>query len=76
MVKTLKRIGNSQGLLIEKPILELLQITMDTPLEITTDGQRLIITPITENTSRKNRIKALNEKVTNQHEDPFRKLSK
>ncbi len=76
MVKTLKRIGNSQGLLIEKPILELLQITMDTPLEITTDGQRLIITPITENTSRKNRIKALNEKVTNQHEDTFRKLSK
>ena len=76
MVKTLKRIGNSQGLLIEKPILELLQITMDTPLEITTDGQRLIITPITENTSRKNRIKALNEKVINQHEDTFRKLSK
>ena len=76
MVKTLKRIGNSQGLLIEKPILELLQITMDTPLEITTDGQRLIITPITENTSRKNRIKSLNEKVTNQHEDTFRKLSK
>ena len=76
MVKTLKRIGNSQGLLIEKPILELLQITMDTPLEITTDGQRLIITPITENRSRKNRIKALNEKVTNQHEKTFRKLSK
>jgi hypothetical protein len=34
MVKSLKQIGNSYGVIIEKPILELLNITPETPLEI------------------------------------------
>ncbi len=45
MVKNLTRHGNSYALIIEKPILELLNITHDTPLEITTDGRALIIRP-------------------------------
>ena len=39
MVKTLKQIGNSYGVIIDKPILEILHITPETPLEITTDGR-------------------------------------
>ena len=46
MRKSLSAIGNSLGLVIEKPILELLGITRDTELEITTDGTRLIIEPV------------------------------
>ena len=45
MVKTLTRHGNSYALVIDKPILELLKIDGDTPLEWTTDGRSLIITP-------------------------------
>jgi antitoxin component of MazEF toxin-antitoxin module len=45
MVKKLTRHGNSLALVIDKPILELLNITKDTPLEITTDGRSLIICP-------------------------------
>lgn len=45
IVKLIKH-GNSQGLLIPKPILELLNIGMDTELEITTNGKQLFITPI------------------------------
>ncbi len=45
MVKHLVKHGNSYALVIDKPILELLGITPDTPLEITTtDGKSLRVT--------------------------------
>jgi antitoxin MazE len=46
MQKRLSAIGNSFGIVIEKPILELLDIDRETDLELTTDGERLIIEPI------------------------------
>lgn len=46
LVKTLSPIGNRLGLIIDKPILDLLGIARDTPLEIKTDGEALIIRPI------------------------------
>lgn len=46
LVKTLSPVGNSLGLIIDKPILDLLGIARDTPLEIKTDGDALIIRPI------------------------------
>ena len=46
MVKTLVKHGNSYALVIDKPILELLNISPDTPLEVsTTDGKTLTIKP-------------------------------
>lgn len=48
MTKTLTAIGNSLGLIIERPILDLLKIDRDTPLEITTDGKGLYIKPVEE----------------------------
>ena len=48
MSKRLQAIGNSAGIIIDKPILELLRITLDTELELKTDGQSLIITPVRE----------------------------
>ena len=47
MTKKLVRHGNSAALILDKPILELLNVTMDTPLEITTDGRSLVISPTT-----------------------------
>lgn len=46
MVKKLSTVGNGLGLIIERPILDLLDISKDTPLEITTDGEALIIRPV------------------------------
>jgi len=48
MIKTLTPIGNSLGLIIERPILNLLDIDRDTELEITTDGKTLMIQPVRE----------------------------
>ena len=46
MVKTLTKHGNSYALVIDKPILELLRVTPETPFEIVTDGQCLVLAPV------------------------------
>jgi len=46
MVKKLTRHGNSMALVLDKPVLELLKIDSETPLEISTDGTALIVTPV------------------------------
>jgi len=48
MVKKLTRHGNSLALVIDRPILDLLGIDADTPLQITTDGKGLHIVPAVE----------------------------
>ncbi len=74
MVKKLTAHGNSSALIIEKPILQLLNITMNTPLEIATDGKNLIISPV-RNAHREKRVKAAMAKVLKQHEKTFRALA-
>ncbi len=74
MVKTLKQIGNSYGVIIDKPILEILHITPETPLEITTDGQSLQIRPV-----RPRKRPPLNESlaaVNKRHASTLKKLAK
>ena len=53
MVKKLTKHGNSLALVIDRPILDLLRIDPDTPLEVSTDGQRLIVAPAKSSTRRK-----------------------
>ena len=48
MVKKLIQHGNSAAIVIDKPILELLNISFDTPFEVTTDGKNLILSPQVE----------------------------
>lgn len=62
MVKTLTRHGNSYALVIDKPILELLHATPETPFEIVTDGQCLVLTPVRNRAEEKKFQEAL-EKV-------------
>jgi antitoxin component of MazEF toxin-antitoxin module len=73
MRKKLSTIGNSLGVVIEKPILELLNIDKDTELEMTTDGSRLIIEPVR---LRKRRLLASAKKAMDAHDATFRKLAK
>ena len=46
MVKNLTKHGNSYALVIDKPILELLRVTPETPFEIITDGRCLVLSPV------------------------------
>jgi len=74
MRKNLTVIGNSLGLIIEKPILDILGFSRESELEMTTDGRRLIIEPI-EAIDRPERIRSLTRKVIKSHEKTFRKLA-
>ena len=74
MRKKLSAIGNSLGIVIEKPILELLDITRDTEIELKTDGDRLILTPIRK--GRRQRVKEAVDEVVADHAATFRKLAK
>ncbi len=46
MLKKLSRHGNSLALVIDKGVLDLLNIDDQTPLEISTDGTILMISPV------------------------------
>lgn len=45
MIKKLTKHGNSYALIIERPIMELLQINEKSALYVTTDGRNLVISP-------------------------------
>ncbi len=74
MVKHMSRIGNSLGLVIDRPILELLKIDEDTPLEVSTDGDGLTIRPIRE--AKSERVKKAARRVMAAHEKTLRKLAR
>ncbi|MCC6125381.1 MAG: AbrB/MazE/SpoVT family DNA-binding domain-containing protein [Pirellulales bacterium] len=61
MIKKLSKHGNSLALVIDRSILELLNINERTPLEISTDGMALVIVPSTGKKRRKAFVAALNE---------------
>lgn len=74
MKKTLTRHGNSRALVIEKGVLELLNITDETLLEITTDGKRLIIEPILE-LSNEEKVKDALDKTNKKFGKALKKLT-
>ncbi len=53
MEKKLTKHGNSLALVIDKPVLDLLDIDADTTLSVTTDGRCLIIAPVRSTSRRK-----------------------
>ncbi len=62
MIKKLIRHGNSMALVIERGVLDLLQIDDDTLLEITTDGNALLVTPVRDE-ARAARFRAARAKI-------------
>ncbi len=74
MKKRLTRSGNSLALVIDRPLLEALEIDADTELELSTDGDVLVVTPIRD----PKRSKRVAELVSEAHEHyggVFRRLS-
>lgn len=46
MIKTLRKQGNGHVLPLDKATLEMLGITIDTPLQISVTGNSLVVTPL------------------------------
>ena len=53
MIKTLTKHGNNYAMVIDKPILELLHTTPETPFEIISDGRSLVLTPVRDDAAEK-----------------------
>jgi antitoxin MazE len=74
MIKKLTKHGNSYALVIDKPVLDLLQIDPDAPLEITTDGQTLTVAPVRD-PRRVARFEAALEKANRKYGRVLKKLA-
>ena len=74
MTKTLIRHGNSLALVIDKPILEMLHISADTPLEITTNGDVLLVSPIRDK-DRQKKLRASLDKINRKFGDDLKRLA-
>jgi antitoxin component of MazEF toxin-antitoxin module len=75
MIKTLARHGNSLALVIDKPVLELIGADADTPFEISTDGQVLILSPVKDEHRREAFQKAL-DKANAKYPKALKKLAR
>ncbi len=74
MIKSLTKHGNSLALIIEKPILELLGADSDTPFEVTTDGQALVLTPL-KDPKRQKRFTSALKQVNKKYSGTLKKLA-
>ena len=73
MVKKLIQHGTGAALIIDKPILEMLNITNETYFEISTDGRNLILSPQIEMNRELDIINSL-EKINKKHGNVLKKL--
>ena len=74
MIKKLTKHGNSLALVIDKGILELLGISVDTPISITTDGKHLVIAKATDKNLQK-RLEAVLEKGNKRYARMLKRLA-
>jgi len=74
MVKTLTRTGNSLALVLDKPLLEAAGIDSETPLEVSTDGDVIIISPI-RSKKRIAKLKTILDQLDREHAGAFRRLA-
>ena len=75
VVTKLCAVGDSLGFVIERPILEQLNSTVDTALEVTTDGEVLVIRPMRK-APLMDRAQVIADKLLDVHADTYRKLAK
>jgi antitoxin component of MazEF toxin-antitoxin module len=73
MVKTLQKVGNSYGILIDRPIMNLLRMEPGSAVEIEVlpDGSGLSIRPV----SHKEQVKQSTARMMTKHAKAMRKLA-
>ena len=73
-MKRLTKTGNSWAVVIDRPLLELTQIDEKTPLEISSDGDVIVISPVRKG-RRKAKFKAAVEEINRRYAGVFRRLA-
>ena len=62
-------------MVLDRALLDLLKVQMDTPLEVTTDGRNIIISPQVDERAEETLLAAL-EKINKRHGPVLSKLGK
>lgn len=78
MTKKLSKHGNSLAVIIDKPILDLLNINEKTLINIKTDGTNIIIEPVRTQApiSKDPKLQKLYEEFVDKYDNLLRKLAK
>lgn len=66
MIKRLTKHGNSLALIIDRALLEILDISADTPLKLRTDGKSLIVSPA-RHVERRRALRTALKRVNDRH---------
>jgi antitoxin component of MazEF toxin-antitoxin module len=74
VVKKLTKHGNSLALVIDRPILDLLNIDTETPLDLSTDGRRLIVAPAGQS-ARRRKFESAQRTAHERYGKAFKKLA-
>lgn len=74
MVKRLTKTGNSLALVLDRPLLEATQIDADTELEISTDGDVIVISPLRDE-RRREKFRTSVEEINSRYAGVFRRLA-
>lgn len=74
MTKTLTKTGNSLALVIDRPLLEATGIDATTPLEISTDGDIIVISP-QRPAKRNQKLRRVVETMHERYSGVFRRLA-
>jgi antitoxin component of MazEF toxin-antitoxin module len=74
MIKKLTRTGNSVALVLDKPLLEQLGLDEGAEVELSTNGQVLVVTP-KRDPAREQRFRKSLDKINQKYAGVFRRLS-
>lgn len=75
MIKKLTSQGNSAALIIDRQLLELLEIDKDATVKVSVQGRKLIIEPFTDE-ERAKKMKEIQRETMKKNAELFRRLSK
>lgn len=74
VLKKLTRAGNSLAIVLDQPLLEQLRIDENTELELSTNGEVLVIAPVRD-PGRKQKLEKILEKLNREYGGVFRRLA-
>jgi len=75
MIKTLRRVGNSYGIVIDRPIMDLVGIKPDGEVEITPHDGGLLIRAVPQTTDHKSRVRRAASRMAAIHREVLKKLA-
>lgn len=75
MGKTLIKVGNSQALVLDKPVLQAMGVTEDTELNFTLVGRKLIISPADEGIG-PDRVREHTRRIRKKYDRTLKNLAK